>query len=162
MGEDLKQPLLGPSAPPHPGYAGGGPSGPSAPPAPGYPVAGYPVAAPGPSGGAAYPSVAPPSAYPSIPAAPVLAPAPPVVTVCRHEHHHHGETRLACGNCHRLGVPEPDKESGLCTCISAVGLCASGCWCCWFMPFCCDITKDTVYRCPWCHAEMYRRRAPFE
>ncbi|EFJ50476.1 hypothetical protein VOLCADRAFT_116873 [Volvox carteri f. nagariensis] len=69
---------------------------------------------------------------------------------------------VLCGNCHRRIIPEAFKEGGLCACITAVGLCASGCWLCACLPFCVNVTKDTVYRCPACNAEIHRRRAPFE
>lgn len=51
---------------------------------------------------------------------------------------------------------------GLCSCITAVGLCSTGLGLCFWLPFCCPVTLDTVYQCPTCAAELYRRRAPFE
>ncbi|PNH05514.1 hypothetical protein TSOC_008214 [Tetrabaena socialis] len=129
----------------------------------GYPVASYPAAGPSHSG----------AVYPEVPAAgasyqPYAAPQPPIlvpathVVVCRHDHHHCHPERAACGSCHRVVVPEPHKESGLCACITAVGLVGSGCCILAWLPFCCNVTKDTVYRCPDCQAEITRRRAPFE
>ncbi|KXZ55184.1 hypothetical protein GPECTOR_3g33 [Gonium pectorale] len=61
-----------------------------------------------------------------------------------------------------VGAGLEGGEWGLCSCIAAIGLCASGCWPCACLPFCCNVTRDTVYRCTFCRAEVYRLRAPFE
>ncbi|GFR48124.1 hypothetical protein Agub_g9951 [Astrephomene gubernaculifera] len=171
MAGNLRTPLVpkegyeGASAPQDPGYPQyAGPSGSSS----AQPVTGYPVIGPSYGPSSAYPTIPPvgPGFQPYPPAGASGAhtgpvDAPPII-ICRHDHHHCHPERAACGGCHRLVVPEPQKESGLCSFISAVGLCASGCWPCACLPFCCNTTKDTVYRCPNCSMEIYRRRAPFE
>eukprot|EP00198_Chlamydomonas_reinhardtii_P010902 XP_001700239.1 predicted protein [Chlamydomonas reinhardtii] len=153
---------------------------PSAPPlGSGYPAAaapatGYPVIRPEeqqqqPARATFYPSIPSAGAGPSFsgsyaPQPQMVAPPTEVVIVsCRHDHECGGPPeRMMCGNCRHLVTPSVRKRWGLCSCITAVGLCSTGLGLCFWLPFCCPVTLDTVYQCPTCAAELYRRRAPFE
>ncbi|KAG2424169.1 hypothetical protein HXX76_014702 [Chlamydomonas incerta] len=163
--DDLKQPLVEAQAPSAPPYGSGYPGG---------AATGYPVILPEqqPAGGAFYPSIPSAASGPSAsgssfapqPQPQLVAPPTEVVIVsCRHDHERGGPPeRMMCGNCRHLVTPSVRKQWGLCSCITAVGLCSTGLGLCFWLPFCCPVTLDTVYTCPSCGAELYRRRAPFE
>ncbi|KAG2432727.1 hypothetical protein HYH02_012861 [Chlamydomonas schloesseri] len=161
--DDLKQPFVDHAAPSAPPYG-------SEYPAAAGPATGYPVILPGdqqpppPPGAAFYPAI-PSAAAAAGPSQPQLV-APPtevVIVSCRHDHECGGPPeRMMCGNCRHLVTPSVRKAWGLCSCITAVGLCSTGLGLCFWLPFCCPVTLDTVYQCPSCGAELYRRRAPFE
>ena len=56
-----------------------------------------------------------------------------------------------------MGAARARKEVGACSWLSAIGLCFIGLWPCALLPFCCTCTKDTVFLCSNCGAELGRR-----
>lgn len=77
----------------------------------------------------------------------------PVPVLVAPEHHH-------CGHCGTVAVPGTVKGTGLCTWLTCGALCGLGLWLCAPCTFCFDCTKDTVYVCPRCQAELGRERFP--
>lgn len=65
---------------------------------------------------------------------------------------------VSCPQCGHVGPAIVNKEAGFITYFSSGLLCFLGCCVLSLFPFCCDSTKDWVYRCSQCNVLFGRER----
>ena len=65
--------------------------------------------------------------------------------------------RVLCQFCGADVSTRTVREVGLCTHLSALGLCFIGCWPCAPLPYCMPETMDSVHICPNCGHVLGRK-----